>query len=118
MMKLLTPIAISIATYASTVEAFSPQILPSTTNYQRATPPIYATTETPTEAPPTGFIENELRGAAMKLHTKMQAPNEGEAAAPTPPPEPHVTTLQDYLTSSSIPSTSTKRSRRLWYGRR
>jgi len=33
----------------------------------------------------------------MKLHTKMQAPNEGEAAAPTPPPEPHVTTLQDYL---------------------
>jgi len=33
-------------------------------------------------APPaTGFIDTELRGAAMRLHTRMQASKEGQAAA-------------------------------------
>ena len=44
-----------------------------------------------------GFIEQELRGAAMKLHTKSQAPKEGQATEESTPAEPHVTTLEDYL---------------------
>uniref|UniRef100_A0A7S2EEF7 Heme oxygenase n=1 Tax=Trieres chinensis TaxID=1514140 RepID=A0A7S2EEF7_TRICV len=52
------------------------------------------------EMPPaTGFIDTELRGAAMRLHTRKQAPKEGEAA-PTEAekaPEPYVPTREDYL---------------------
>lgn len=45
-----------------------------------------------------GFIETELRGAAMKLHTKKQAPKEGEAKDSTPKEaQRHVTTRGDYL---------------------
>jgi len=51
-----------------------------------------------TEAPPdTGFIATELRGAAMRLHTREQAPKEGERKAPVQA-EPYVTTHMDYLT--------------------
>ena len=48
-------------------------------------------------APAAGFIETELRGAAMKLHTKSQAPKEGQAKEDAPPSEPYVTTHYDYL---------------------
>lgn len=41
------------------------------------------------------FIETELRGAAMKLHTRSQAPKEGKAEEKKM--EPYVTTHQDYL---------------------
>jgi heme oxygenase (biliverdin-producing, ferredoxin) len=45
---------------------------------------------------PSSFIDGELRGAAMRLHTKSQAPREGKAPEPANQ-EPHVTTLQEYL---------------------
>lgn len=48
-------------------------------------------------APPaTGFIDTELRGAAMKLHTRKQAPKEGQAEEQKAA-APHVTTVDDYL---------------------
>lgn len=47
-------------------------------------------------AAPAGFIESELRGAAMKLHTRKQAPKEGQAQDTTPE-EPYITTRDDYL---------------------
>ena len=43
------------------------------------------------------FIDTELRGAAMKLHTREQAPKEGEAPSEKPAAKPHVTTHADYL---------------------
>jgi len=46
------------------------------------------------EFPP---ILQELREVAMKLHTREQAPKEGEAAAPAKPKEPFVPTQKDYL---------------------
>eukprot|EP00980_Cylindrotheca_fusiformis_P012629 scaffold3084_cov144-Cylindrotheca_fusiformis.AAC.77 len=42
-----------------------------------------------------GFIETELRGQAMKLHTRSQAPKEGEA--PERESEPYVPVHSDYL---------------------
>lgn len=44
-----------------------------------------------------GFIETELRGAAMKLHTRSQAPKEGQAEEKKLPKEPYVPTHADYL---------------------
>jgi hypothetical protein len=41
------------------------------------------------------FIESELRGAAMRLHTKSQAPREGKAAEKQH--EPYTTTRDDYI---------------------
>jgi heme oxygenase (biliverdin-producing, ferredoxin) len=41
------------------------------------------------------FIETELRGAAMKLHTRSQAPKEGQAEEKKT--EPYVTQRADYL---------------------
>lgn len=52
------------------------------------------------DAPPaTGFIDTELRGAAMRLHTRKQAPKEGEADEEKgpEPAAPYVTTHDDYL---------------------
>lgn len=59
----------------------------------RETTLYHSQSETTTAA---SFIDTELRGAAMKLHTREQAPNEGQApsAAKT---EPYVTTHEDYL---------------------
>jgi len=48
------------------------------------------------EAPTPGFIELALRSAAMKLHTREQAPREGQAAS-NPRAEPFVPTIKDYL---------------------
>lgn len=45
---------------------------------------------------PSGFIDTELRGAAMRLHTRSQAPKEGKVED-APVKEPHITTLMDYL---------------------
>ncbi len=42
-------------------------------------------------------ILTELRTVAMKLHTKEQAPREGEAPSPAKPAEPYVPTQSDYL---------------------
>ena len=46
---------------------------------------------------PVGFIDGELRGAAMRLHTRSQAPREGQAPEPSRPKEKHATSLDDYL---------------------
>lgn len=43
------------------------------------------------------FIQSELRGAAMRLHTRKQAPKEGLVETPAKPDEPYVTTRADYL---------------------
>ena len=54
------------------------------------------TASTTTEA--VSFIDTELRGAAMKLHTRAQAPREGQAeVVATPAAAPYVTTHADYL---------------------
>lgn len=45
---------------------------------------------------PVSFIDTEMRGAAMKLHTRMQAPKEGQVAD-KPVKNTYVTTHADYL---------------------
>jgi Heme oxygenase len=53
-----------------------------------------------TAAAPAGFIDTELRGAAMRLHTKSQSPKEGQVEDKPPQhpnQEPYVPTLEDYL---------------------
>lgn len=49
---------------------------------------------TTSEFPP---ILQELRDVAMRLHTREQAPREGQAEAPKKPAEPYVPTQADYL---------------------
>lgn len=49
---------------------------------------------TEVEFPP---ILEELREVAMRMHTKVQAPKEGEAPAPAKPDAPFVPTQMDYL---------------------
>lgn len=51
-----------------------------------------ASVESKTEG---GFIETELRGQAMKLHTRSQAPKEGQA--PEKKMEQYVPSQEDYL---------------------
>jgi len=57
-------------------------------------PPLSAEQEQEQEFPP---ILIELRDVAMKLHTREQAPREGQAPAPHKPAEPYVPTRDDYL---------------------
>eukprot|EP00986_Skeletonema_menzelii_P002597 scaffold707_cov138-Skeletonema_menzelii.AAC.9 len=52
------------------------------------------TDATTLEFPP---ILQELRDVAMRLHTREQAPREGQAEAPKKPAEPFVPTQADYL---------------------
>ncbi|KAL7547384.1 hypothetical protein ACHAWF_010698 [Thalassiosira exigua] len=56
-------------------------------------------TEQPPAMPAVEFppILEELRDVAMRLHTKQQAPREGQAPAPAKPAEPYVPTRTDYL---------------------
>ena len=58
----------------------------------QATPDVDAASQT--EFPP---ILLELRDVAMKLHTKEQAPREGQASAPEKTKMPFVPTQADYL---------------------
>eukprot|EP00527_Entomoneis_sp_CCMP2396_P004450 CAMPEP_0198144076 /NCGR_PEP_ID=MMETSP1443-20131203/12814_1 /TAXON_ID=186043 /ORGANISM="Entomoneis sp., Strain CCMP2396" /LENGTH=263 /DNA_ID=CAMNT_0043807415 /DNA_START=96 /DNA_END=887 /DNA_ORIENTATION=- len=61
--------------------------------------PMVTVTRTSTsllaEAVTVSFIDTELRGAAMRLHTRQQAPKEGEA--PSKEREPYTPTTADYL---------------------
>lgn len=50
-----------------------------------------------TTTAPVGFIDTELRGAAMKLHTRSQSPKEGQVEDKPKPAEPYVPTHLDYL---------------------
>ncbi|MGK3736601.1 MAG: heme oxygenase [Bacillariaceae sp.] len=54
-----------------------------------STPPVDTTAEK-------SFIDSELRGAAMKLHTRFQAPKEGQAKEKKIEIEPYVPTHEDY----------------------
>jgi len=45
---------------------------------------------------PYSFIDEELRGAAMKLHTKKQSPKEGQKVEPKEV-KPYTPTIYDYL---------------------
>lgn len=90
-MKAITYFIISIAT-CSIVESFSPvSISAGNKNLVGKVKPLFASVETGAS---TGFIDNELRGAAMKLHTRSQS-SEGEAQETKR--EPYVTTMEDYL---------------------
>lgn len=85
---LIAAVIVALATTDS--DAFStPTFLVS-----RSTLRLYGavSTEPTTEQ---SFIQNELRAAAMKLHTRQQAPKEGQAEAK--PQEPYVPTHADYL---------------------
>jgi len=93
-MKAISSFIISFAT-CSIVDSFSPVSI-GAGNYNRGEvvsklKPLFATVET---GAPTGFIDNELRGAAMTLHTRSQS-SEGEAQETKR--EPYVTTMVDYL---------------------
>ena len=74
----------------------------------RCPAPLFMSTETtdssvsvvePTGGGDEGFppILDELRDVAMRLHTREQAPREGQAEAPAKPAEPRVPTHMDYL---------------------
>jgi hypothetical protein len=56
---------------------------------------LFASVESEIKTAVGGFIETELRGAAMKLHTRFQAPKEGQAEAKKR--EPYTPTRADYL---------------------
>jgi len=96
-MNIISSILISIVT-CSSVESFTPLSFVSGNCNRRCAidvdsrMPLFATVET---GAPTGFIERELRGAAMDLHTRSQAPTEGKVQEVER--KPHVTTLDDYL---------------------
>ena len=53
-------------------------------------------TESASSTTTNSFIQTELRGAAMRLHTREQSPKEGQVEVPTPA-TPYVPTHADYL---------------------
>jgi heme oxygenase len=65
----------------------------------KATEETAISTEQSTPATEVNFppILEELRDVAMRLHTKEQAPREGQVAAPAKPAVPYVPTQKDYL---------------------
>ncbi|GKY97618.1 hypothetical protein MPSEU_000720200 [Mayamaea pseudoterrestris] len=88
------PRILGLAAFAfnsAVVESFTISVLPRTILPKSST---HLSLSTKTVAG--SFIETELRGAAMRLHTRSQAPKEGEAAE-TPKKDPYVTTRSDYL---------------------
>lgn len=100
-MKLHSILA-TVSTLTS-VTSFAPMIQTSTSTQRSRSSQSYnihyhapMTKEAEAEAT-TSFIATELRGAAMKLHTKMQAPKEGQAKEAPKPREPYTPTHLDYL---------------------
>mmetsp|Transcript_3802 Transcript_3802/g.9978 ORF Transcript_3802/g.9978 Transcript_3802/m.9978 type:complete len:272 (+) Transcript_3802:112-927(+) len=59
-------------------------------------PPLDMSPSVDTTAERESFIDTELRAAAMKLHTRSQAPKEGQAPEKEMR-EPYVPTLDDYM---------------------
>jgi len=85
-----------ILALVSTSYAFS--VVPSQNGLHTSIPSRSALYMSASEAPPVtgGFIETELRGQAMKLHTRSQAPKEGEAPEKKQA-KPYSPTHADYL---------------------
>lgn len=54
---------------------------------------LHAATQTTTYS----FIDEELRGAAMKLHTREQAPKEGQVVQAPASSKPYTPGIEDYL---------------------
>uniref|UniRef100_A0A7S4AHD4 Uncharacterized protein n=1 Tax=Pseudo-nitzschia australis TaxID=44445 RepID=A0A7S4AHD4_9STRA len=84
----------SLASYESRYRSSATTKNPNFVSPLSMSPPSSADTDTSTEK--TSFIETELRGAAMKLHTRAQAPKEGKAPEQQKR-EPYKTTSDDYL---------------------
>lgn len=80
-----------VAAFAASL-SFSAAFVPFTTSNRMQVFVHHSSSSTPAT---TSFIENELRGAAMRLHTRQQAPKEGEA--PAKKMEPYTPTRADYL---------------------
>jgi heme oxygenase (biliverdin-producing, ferredoxin) len=116
LMSLLSLILMMLSLSSSTVHSFSIHGMSSATSaasvsarqYQRCSTTTATTmTTTVTRLQQSinsevtssfSFIETELRGAAMRLHTTMQAPKEGKVVVEnTPPTEKYIPTLADYL---------------------
>mmetsp|Transcript_124427 Transcript_124427/g.244040 ORF Transcript_124427/g.244040 Transcript_124427/m.244040 type:complete len:277 (-) Transcript_124427:137-967(-) len=74
--------------------AIGTKTVPARNNHILVALPMSASVESTTTAAG-GFIETELRGKAMKLHTRSQAPKEGQAEEK--PMEPYTPTHDDYL---------------------
>jgi heme oxygenase (biliverdin-producing, ferredoxin) len=94
MMKfpVLAAAAFAFLAVGTTVEAFS--VLPAQSCSSRRSTLFFARpAAAETEY---SFIDTELRGAAMRLHTREQAPREGQAAPAVVPP-PYTPTRDDYL---------------------
>jgi heme oxygenase len=92
----LSAVVAVLATTAPSIVAFSTRPFGTTSSYRRSA--LNMSTEN--VAAPVGFIESELRGAAMKLHTRKQAPKEGQAeedSSTTEEQQPYITTHDDYL---------------------
>jgi|EP01083_Nonionella_stella_P012588 heme oxygenase len=89
----------TVSSVATSVNAFSPirvqQYGSSTTTSTSKL--FHAPTEQAEATTTTSFIATELRGAAMKLHTRAQSPKEGQAAEKPKPKERYVPTHMDYL---------------------
>ena len=95
-MKFITlsaAVAVCLVATAPSIVAFSTRPFGTSSHRQFA---LFMSTEK--VAAPVGFIESELRGAAMKLHTRKQAPKEGQAEDTSSPEERgYITTRDDYL---------------------
>lgn len=99
----ITLTAATASSIVNIVTAFSPirvvqhgnKITPSSTSKSA----LFHAPTTNAEIDTASFIATELRGAAMKLHTKMQSPKEGQAIEKKPKKEqePYVTTHLDYV---------------------
>lgn len=79
------------------VDAFAPSITTTRTGTRTAiVRPLQQAEQSTVET--VSFIDTELRGAAMRLHTREQAPKEGQAPSQAKPSgPPYVTTHADYL---------------------
>ena len=96
---------ITLLSTVTCINAFSPSSLNHVarkiiiTNNNNPTTPLtnLFNTATDTDTEIGSFIATELRGAAMKLHTRAQAPKEGQAVEKPQPKEKYVPTHLDYL---------------------
>lgn len=83
-----------VASFSSSLVTYESRYRHATSKNSALVSPLAMAAPVDTETTPS-FIQNELRVAAMKLHTRSQAPKEGQAEEKER--EPHVTTHDDYI---------------------